>query len=88
MAIEQCMLTTIDNPYDPYEDWDKWYQWDEAQGYHTCAYLARVAGVSTEDQINNEEFYEYSVTKAIDEICEFNILGIYRKVYPKKGEEK
>ena len=73
----QVMLTTIDNPFDPFKDFDKWLEYDLAKGYNTCAYLARVAKVSSEIP---ENLNRLEIEQAIDEICNYNILGIYRKV--------
>ena len=72
-----CRLTTTDNPYDPFDELDKWYLWDVQHGYHTSAYLGRVARTSgdlseVDDNLANEQ--------AIDEIVELNLVGIYRKV--------
>jgi hypothetical protein len=76
MAVEY-MLTTIDNPYDPFVEFDSWYQYDEAQGYHSTSYLARIVqssyDISEADQL-------LAIERAIDEIVEENILGIYQKV--------
>ena len=71
------MLTTIDNPFDPFTDFDKWYQYDIAKGYNTCSYLARIANTSNSlpVSVNQSE-----IENAIDEICELNITGLYRKV--------
>lgn len=72
-----CRLTTTDNPYDPFDEFNKWYLWDVQHGYHTSAYLGRVARTSgdlseVDDNLANEQ--------AIDEIVELNLVGIYRKV--------
>lgn len=72
-----CRLTTTDNPYDPFDEFDKWYLWDVQHGYHTSAYLGRVARTSgdlseVDDNLANEQ--------AINEIVELNLVGIYRKV--------
>ena len=72
-----CRLTTTDNPYDPFDEFDKWYLCDVQHGYHTSAYLGRVARTSgdlseVDDNLANEQ--------AIDEIVELNLVGIYRKV--------
>ena len=71
------MLTTIDNPYDPFTEFDKWYDYDVSHGYNTCSYLARIANTSMDlpESINRME-----TERAIDEICEFNLIGLYRKV--------
>ena len=73
------MLTTIDNPYNPFTQFDEWYAFDEQKGYHTCEYLARIARTSY-DLTDSEN--DIAITRAIDEICRLNVLGIYRKAYP------
>lgn len=73
----QIALTTTDNPFDPFEDFDRWFEFDVKQGYNTCSYLSRVSHLNRK-MSSQEEFYE--LERAIDEICELNILGIYQKV--------
>lgn len=70
-------ITTIDNPYDPFTQFDDWFAFDEIHGYHSCAYLGRIA--KTSDQLSDAD-QEVAVESAIDEIIELNPLGIYRKV--------
>lgn len=81
------MLTTIDNPYNPFLQFDEWFAFDESKGYHTCAYLARIA--KTSDELSEED-ESIAIESAIDEIVNLNILGIYRKVtkedYEKSSE--
>ena len=43
---QQCMLTTIDNPFDPFEQFYSWFLFDVEKGYNTCAYLGRIARTS------------------------------------------
>lgn len=74
---ERAMLTTIDNPYSPFDDFDLWYAYDEAKGYHTCSYLARIA--KTSEQLP-ENLNAVEIENAIDEIVKYNVLGIYKKV--------
>lgn len=71
------MLTTIDNPFDPFTDFDNWYKYDMSKGYNTCSYLARIA--HTSDQLP-EAINQLEIEAAIDEICEINLTGLYRKV--------
>lgn len=71
------MLTTIDNPYNPFTHYDEWYVWDEAAGYHTTAYLARITKTSFE---LSEADQDLAIEYAIDEIVQLNVLGVYRKV--------
>lgn len=75
--MRECMLTTLDNPYDPFTEYDMWLTFDEQQGYYTNEYLARVS-YTAEDLTDEEE--AQAIEDAIDEIIELNVLGIYRKV--------
>ena len=56
-------LTTFDNPYDPFEQFTQWFMFDEEKGYHTTAYLGRIA--RTSDQLSDEENNK-EVERAID----------------------
>lgn len=73
------MLTTIDNPYSPYTQYRDWLAWDIQAGYHTNAYLARIARVS--DALSPEQ-YEQAIDDAIDDILELNITGKYIRAVP------
>lgn len=75
--VKQCALTTVDNPFDPFEQFDSWFLFDEEKGYHTCAYLGRVA--RTSEQFSDEENYK-EIERAIDEIIKYDFMNIYRKV--------
>lgn len=79
------LLTTIDNPYDPFEEWDDWYSYDTEMNYNTCSYLARIANAS--DELSDEENDEL-IEQAMNEIIEFNILGIYTLVHPGEVKKK
>ena len=77
MGNNRYALTTNDNPYDPFEEFTKWMMYDEEKGYHTCAYLGRIARTSdlfTEEE-NNQE-----IERAIDEIIKYDFMNIYKKV--------
>ena len=77
MADKECMLTTIDNPYDPFEDFNSWYMFDVLKGYNSCSYLARIAKTSEQfTEMENEEELE----RAIDEIVQYDFMGLYVKV--------
>lgn len=75
--MDVYMLTTEDNPYDPFTQFDDWFAFDERKGYHTCAYIDRVAKTASDlspfDQIS-------AINLAIDEIMKYNVIGIYKKV--------
>lgn len=76
-STTKYMLTTFDNPYDPFTQFDEWYSWDVAAGYHTSAFLARIAVVSHE---MSEADQELAIQLAIDEIVKENVSGMHRKV--------
>ena len=75
--MARCALTTIDNPFNPFEQFNDWYRFDEGKGYHSCAYLARIA--RTSDQLSPAE-NEDEIERAIDDIVKYNPLGIYKKL--------
>lgn len=76
MAVRYA-LTTIDNPYDPFKDFTSWFLFDEEKGYHSCAYLGRIA--RTSDELSDEE-NDSEVERAIDEIIKYDFQNIYKKV--------
>ena len=72
-----CMLTTIDNPFDPFEQFDSWFLFDVEKGYNSCDYLGRIAKTSEQlsDEENNEE-----IERAIDEIIKYDFTNTFKKV--------
>ena len=72
---QQCMLTTIDNPFDPFEQFHSWFLFDVEKGYNTCAYLGRIA--RTSEQMSDEE-NDMEVERAIDEIIKYDFMNIYK----------
>lgn len=81
---QQCMLTTIDNPFDPFEQFHSWFLFDVEKCYNTCAYLGRIA--RTSEQMSDEE-NDIEVERAIDEIIKYDFLNIYKKV-KKQGNSR
>ena len=75
--MKRSMLTTVDNPYSPFDDFEAWYSWDVSSGYHTTAFLARIAMGS--DQLSDSDV-ALATDQAIDEIVRENVSGVYRKV--------
>lgn len=73
----ECMLTTIDNPFDPFEQFTQWFLFDVEKGYNTCSYLARIAQLS--DELSQKEECE-EVERAIDEIIKYDFMHIYIKI--------
>lgn len=77
MSVNDSMLTTTDNPFDPFTEWEEWTAYDQAQGYHTSAYLARV--VRSSDDLSESDQLQ-AIEDGINEILEYDIIGKYKKV--------
>lgn len=80
--VTKCALTTFDNPFDPFEQFTSWFLFDEEKGYHSTAYLGRIA--RTSDQLSEKE-NEVEIERAIDEIIKYDFRNIYKKVKKKIG---
>ena len=80
--VTKCALTTFDNPFDPFEQFTSWFLFDEEKGYHSTAYLGRIA--RTSDQLSEEE-NEVEIERAIYEIIKYDFRNIYKKVKKKIG---
>ena len=76
--MNNCALTTFDNPFNPFENFDEWFAFDIQHGYNTCGKLMRIANVE-----NNMSEVEYNneIERAIDEIIKYDFVELYRKVY-------
>jgi len=72
------MITTTDNPFSPFTEFKEWYSYDELKGYRTLSLLASVTNTSPNLSFVDQEL---AIDRAIDEMIEYNILGIYKKVY-------
>ena len=72
-----CMLTTIDNPYDPFEQFTLWWQFDVDNGYNSSGRLMRIAKVT--DDMSQEE-YDAEIERAIDCLIEIDFTNTFKKV--------
>ena len=77
MESTKFAITTIDNPFNPFEQFTSWFLFDEEKGYHTCAYLGRIARTSS--QLTDEE-NDREIERAIDEIIKYDFSHIYKKL--------
>ena len=77
MMNGECMLTTIDNPYNPFEQFESWFLFDTEKGYNSSSYLARIAQL-TDDMSEVEKDVE--IERAIDEIIKLDFTGMRMKV--------
>jgi hypothetical protein len=75
--MSDTMLTTIDNPYSPFDEYPEWYAFDEAHGYHTPSFLARI--VKSSDEMSEAD-QEAEIDRAIQEIISENVLGLWTTV--------
>ena len=74
---KECMLSTIDNPFDPFEQFVQWFLFDIEKGYNSCSLLARIIQLS--DDMSEPEI-DAETERAIDAIIENDVLNIYKKV--------
>ena len=74
--VEECMLTTFDNPYDPFEQFTSWFLFDVEKGYNTCSYLGRIVNLS--DDLSEQEEAE-EVERAIDRLVELDFTDTFKK---------
>lgn len=83
MTVVEYMLTTVDNPYDPFTQYEDWSAFDHDKGYNTAEYLGRLT--KTSDELSDLD-NKIEIDKAINDVIELNLLGIYRK-YTKENFE-
>ena len=72
----RTFLTTKDNPYDPCDQFVPWFVFDITHGYNCCGLLARIAKVS--DQLTMFE-NETEISEAIDWIIANDLTKNYTK---------
>ena len=75
----ECMLTTIDNPFNPFEDIVAWRLFDMEKGYYTSERLAKIAQPLLQEDMTQQEENE-AIEFAIDTIIKNDILNVYKKV--------
>lgn len=74
----QCMLSTVDNPYNPFTDFTSWFLYDNEKGYNSCSRLDRIAQLS--DDMTQKEVDEEK-ERAIDEIIKYDFMDVFIKVF-------
>lgn len=73
----EYMLTTVDNPFDPFTRFEEWLAYDTKMGYHTASFLDRIAKISNELSLPDQDL---AIQEAIDEIVQENVSGMWKKV--------
>lgn len=81
--MKEVAITTTDNPFSPFTQFDDWFAFDVQKGYNTCSLLARVC--YTSDSLSEED-QSLAIDEAIDEIIQFDVFGIYKKVFSEVSE--
>jgi hypothetical protein len=76
--IKDCMLSTVDNPYDPFEQFNLWLMFDKEKGYDSCERLARLVNLT--DDMTQKEIDE-ETERAIDELIKLDFTDTFIKVY-------
>lgn len=71
------VLTTIDNPFNPKTQYSNWKTWDERLGYYTEAYIARVANVPLDVDIDDDVLIDQFVRQAYQSILDHDDSGLY-----------
>ena len=82
---KECMLSTIDNPFNPFEQFAQWLLFDNEKGYNCCGRLARIAHVN--DDMTEKEVDE-EVESAIDEIIKYDFTDTYIKVIKNSSDDE
>lgn len=75
--MKQCLLSTVDNPFDPFYQFDEWFRYDCEKGYNCCGTLMRVAEVNDSLSMTEENV---EIERAIDTIIMRDPLNLYKKV--------
>lgn len=73
----ECMLTTVDNPYNPFDQFTLWWLFDVEKGYNSCGRLMRIADLK-EDMSEPEEDAE--LERAMDALIQNDFLNVFKKV--------
>ena len=77
-----CMLTTIDNPYDPFEQFALWLMFDKEKGYDSCERLARIVEPKITNDMSEYEINEVTES-AMNDLIRDDFLNVFTKAYRK-----
>lgn len=82
--MADCMLTTIDNPFNYFTEYAKWRTFDtKYAGYNTEAWLDTL---SYSNHYMDSEFEEAEIEYAMDEFLSINPFGVHVKMYKSDGD--
>lgn len=74
---DDLVLTTKDNPFNPKTEYLNWKTWDESHGYYTEAYVARVANIPLDVDIEDDIIIDQYIIKAHQDILDNDFKEIY-----------
>lgn len=74
------VLTTKDNPFNPKTDYRNWRTWDERNGYNTESFVARVANVPADIDLDDDVLIGTLTTQAYYSILEHDPTNNYMLV--------
>lgn len=75
-----CMLTTVDNPYDPFEQFTLWLMFDKEKGYDSCERLARIVQPLITSDMTQKEIDEVTEA-AMNQLIKDDFLNIFTKAF-------
>ena len=75
--MRQCLLSTVDNPFDPFYQFDDWFRYDCEKGYNCSGTLMRFAKVDDNLSMTEENA---EIERAINRIIAQDPLNLYKKV--------
>lgn len=81
--MQDCKLTTIDNPFNPFTQSRDWLNFDVKHGYNTQRWIAFFSVMSPK---MDDEIIELEVDAAMNEVLEVNPYGMHIKVYKDEAD--
>lgn len=77
--MADCMLTTIDNPFNPFKELYAWYNYDTKVAHHNT-WSTLVADYKTSHRVD-DTIAEQEARDLVDDFLRRNPTGLYVKVY-------
>lgn len=77
---DEVVLTTKDNPFNPKTAYVNWKTWDERAGYNTEAYVARVANIPLDIDLDDDILIGQFTRKAYQVILDHDVNALYQLV--------
>ena len=78
-----CMLTTVDNPYDPFEQFTLWLMFDKEKGYDSCERLARIVEPLITSDMSQKEIDDVTEA-AMNQLIKDDFLNIFTKAFKRE----